>query len=137
MLPDRCSTDTEIGKLIGEKAVKLRIDGSKLVNETTWYVCPQQKDWQNYFVEAAKRVQSDTNANCIYLDVVGFWKTNTCYSREHGHQIPNWYNQATYELVKRIREALPEHVAIWTEYPLTDLNTQLVDGNILLLSHSV
>jgi hypothetical protein len=66
----------------------------------------------------------------MYFDVVGFWRTNTCYSKEHEHPIPSWYNQTTYELVKRLRETLPPHVAIWTEYPLTDQNTQFTDGNI-------
>ncbi|OHB58339.1 MAG: hypothetical protein A2Y07_08570 [Planctomycetes bacterium GWF2_50_10] len=130
MAPDRCSTGTETGKRIGEKAVKLRADESKLVNETTWYVCPQQKDWLDDFVKKAKKVQSETNADIMYFDVVGFWRTNTCYSKEHGHPVPSWYNQATYDLVKHLREALPPHVAIWTEYPLTDLNTQFTDGNI-------
>jgi hypothetical protein len=130
MVPDRCSTGTETGKRLGAKAVKLRADGSQLANATTWYVCPQQKDWLDNFVENAKKVQRDTNADIMYFDVVGFWRTNTCYSKAHGHPVPSWYNQATYDLVKRLREALPPHVAIWTEYPLTDLNTQFTDGNI-------
>ncbi|OHB54002.1 MAG: hypothetical protein A2Y12_04975 [Planctomycetes bacterium GWF2_42_9] len=130
LVPDRCSSGTEIGKRVGEKAVIVRADGSKLAGPNVFYVCPQQKDWQDFLVETAKRVQSDTNADCIYLDVFGLWHTSACYSREHGHRSPSWYNLAAHDLIKRLREALPDHVAIWTEFPLTDLNTQFVDGNI-------
>jgi hypothetical protein len=130
LVPDRCSSGTEIGKRAGEKAVIIRADGSKLAGPNVYYVCPQQKDWQDFFVETAKQVQSDTNADCIYLDVFGLWRTSVCYSREHGHRSPSWYNQAAHDLIQRVREALPDHVAIWTEFPLTDLNTQFVDGNI-------
>jgi len=130
MVPDRCSTGTQTGKRLGEKAVKLRADGSQLANSTTWYVCPQQKDWLDDFVANAKKIQKETNANVMYFDVVGFWRTNTCYSKEHGHPIPSWYNEATFDLMKSLREALPSNVAIWTEYPLTDVNTQYTDGNI-------
>jgi hypothetical protein len=130
LVPDRCSSGTEIGKRAGEKAVVIRADGSKLAGSNVYYVCPQQKDWQDFFVETAIKVQSDTSADCIYLDVFGLWHTSVCYSKEHGHRSPSWYNQATHDLIKRVREALPDHVVLWTEFPLTDLNAQFVDGYI-------
>ncbi len=129
-VPDRCSSGTEIGKLTGEKSVIIRADGSKLAGSNVYYVCPQEEDWQNFFVETVIKTQRDTNADCVYLDVFGLWHTSICYSKEHGHRKPSWYNQTTHELIKRIRQSLPDNVVLWTEFQLTDINSQFVDGNI-------
>jgi hypothetical protein len=64
------------------------------------------------------------------MDVVGFWRTNTCYAPDHGHRVPSWCNEATHELIERVRESLPRDVVIWTEYPVTDVSSQFIDGNI-------
>jgi hypothetical protein len=129
-IPDRCSIGTPFYKRAGAGAVIIRADGSKLGGGNMYGMCIQQKDWQDFIVETAEKVQKETNANCVYLDVFGLWHTNVCYSKKHGHKVPSWYAEGTHELIKRIRDVLPQHVALWTEFPLADLNAQFVDGNI-------
>lgn len=129
-LPDRIGQGTETGRRLGPGAVKERADGSQLVNDLTWYVCAEEPGWQDYFVEGVTKVQQETGANAIYMDVVGFWRTNTCYAPDHGHRVPSWCNEATHELIERVRESLPRDVVIWTEYPVTDVTSPLIDGNI-------
>lgn len=129
-LPDRIGSGTEAGKRFGPVAVKERADGSQLVNNLTWYVCSQEPSWMDYFLQTTTKVQAETGADAIYMDVVGFWRTNTCYASDHGHRVPSWCNETTYELVERLRGLLPEHVVIWTEYPVADVSSQFIDGNI-------
>jgi hypothetical protein len=95
-----------------------------------YYVCAQEKGWQDFLVETVIKTQRETNADCVYLDVFGLWHTSLCYSKEHNHQIPSWYNLSTHKLIKRIRLSLPDNVVLWTEFQLTDINSQYVDGNI-------
>jgi len=64
------------------------------------------------------------------VDVFGFSQATACYSKEHGHPVPSNPKQVNRDLIRRIREALPSDVAVWTEFPLDDLNSQYVDGNI-------
>lgn len=130
VLMDRCSTISQVGKRIGEKIVRIREDGSKMANSKTWFVCPSTKEWQDFITDTIIRVRKETSANLMYLDVLGFWKSNVCYSKEHGHRVPSWYNEATNKVVTKVRKDTPPETVFWAEYPLNDLNSQYIDGNI-------
>jgi hypothetical protein len=77
-----------------------------------------------------RRVQAETGCRVIYLDVFGYSRGLDCYSTKHGHVGPLNQNQATYEFLSAVRAALPPEVAIFCENPLTDANSQFVDGTI-------
>lgn len=129
-IPDRCDKDTEAGKRLGEQIVVRRQDNSILASDKTLYLCTRSKLWRNYYVETLKRVQSETAANAMYVDVFGYWSGHPCYSKEHGHEIPAWYNLGTFQLAKQLRDRLAEDVPLWSEYQLNDLNSQYWDGNV-------
>jgi hypothetical protein len=74
---------------------------------------------------------AETGAGVIYVDVFGLSAGGTtCYSKEHGHEVPSRANKAEHALIKKIREALPSNVPVWCEFPLSDVNAQFIDGNI-------
>jgi hypothetical protein len=130
MIPDRCRKTSEVGKRLGEKAALRREDGSIEQDEFMWYLCPEEKQWQDHYVEAVKRTQRTSGVKAIYVDVFGFATGHRCWSKEHGHPVPTESNWATAALLRRIRKALPPDVAVWSEFPVVDVTAPYLDGNI-------
>jgi hypothetical protein len=130
MIPDRCSKQSEVGQRLGEQIACRLADGSAAQDERQWYLCPAVKAWQDHYVEAVQRTQRETGARAIYIDVFGYYVAERCYSPDHGHEVPVNTNQATLELIRRLREAVPPEVALWSEYPLPDQCAGYIDGNI-------
>jgi len=138
-LCDRCSkAHSKIGREIGELAASVREDGTFLKSEHgslrqteyTWYMCLAAKEWQDFYIETVRRVQEETGANIMYLDLLSAWHGQPCFSRAHGHEVPAWPNKASNQIIARLRETLPPDVILWTEYPFNDVNTQYTDGTI-------
>lgn len=130
MIPDRCRKTSEIGQRLGRKACTVRADGWVGEDGPVYYVCPAYAPWQDHYVEAVQRTQRETGVKAIYVDVFGLSNGTACYSQEHGHPVPSNPRQVNRDLIRRIREALPPEVAVWTEFPLDDMNARYVDGNI-------
>jgi Domain of unknown function (DUF6259) len=130
LLTDRMSKKSDITKHMGEKAARVKQDGTIVQNEKTLYNCGGAKDWQDHFVKTAQRVQKETGCKLIYLDVFGFWPHQPCYSKHHNHDIPSKNNKLSNQFITRVRKSLPSDVVLWSEYPLTDINSQYTDGNI-------
>lgn len=129
-IPDRCSKQSEVGRRMGERIACRLADGSLSQDERLWYICPAVKAWQDHYVEAVRRTQRETGARAIYVDVFGYYATHLCYATDHGHAVPANTNQATTQLIRRLRQVLPTDVALWSEYPLPDQSAPYVDGNI-------
>jgi Domain of unknown function (DUF6259) len=130
-LCDRCSKKhSTIGREIGEMVARQKKDGTLAQSEDTWYVCLAAKEWQNFYVETVRRVQEETGADLIYLDLLSAWQLHSCFNQEHGHEVPFWPNKVSNQMITRLRENLPPNVVFWTEYPFNDINTQYTDGNI-------
>jgi hypothetical protein len=66
----------------------------------------------------------------LYVDVFPFANGWRCYAKDHGHVVPTQANRASEELIRRIRAALPSDVAVWAEYPASDILSQYLDGVI-------
>ncbi len=66
----------------------------------------------------------------MYMDVYSFYRGHVCWSADHGHRVPTWPNEMIYNLAKRVRDALPADVPVWTEYPFDDVSSQFYDGCI-------
>lgn len=130
LLADRVSRPTEAGKLLGERLVGVRKDGSKKVSSKVWYLCVDSDEWHDFFIEMVKTKQIELEADSMYIDIINYWRTHNCYSTEHGHPVPNLHNYSTYKLVTKLRERLPSDIVFWCEYPLSDYNSQFFDGNI-------
>ena len=134
MIPDRCSKQSRIGQAIGEQAALVREDGSKQHDEHNWYVCTDYGPWRDHYIEAAVRTQRELGLKALYVDVFGYSGGHRCYSPDHGHPVPTSAAAATDRFIRRLREALPADVAIWSEFPLGDVSSQYIDGNITYYS---
>ena len=129
-ISDRCLKESAFGKRIGRQAALRSADGSPSEDEFNWYMCPNAAAWRDHYVESLARTQRETGVKVLYVDVFGFFRSAECYAPDHGHAVPCHTNRGSYALIRQLREALPDDVSIWSEYPLHDVGTQFIDGNI-------
>ena len=110
----------------------IRRDGKPLLwsgTSTEHMMCAAFPVWQDYLAGVCKRVAGELKPDGMYIDQHGFgneWKI--CHSREHGHPVPWPPIRGERELGRKIRQAVPPHVATLTEDTPTDVNSQVQDG---------
>ena len=110
----------------------IRKDGSPLLWDGApmeHMMCPANRVWQDYLAGVYRRVADELKPSGMYIDQHGFgneWKI--CWSRHHGHPVPWAPIRGERELGRKIREAVPPHVATLTEEVPTDVNSQVQDG---------
>ena len=129
-ISDRCLKESTFGKRTGQQAARRRADGSPCQDEFNWYMCPNVAAWRDHYVESLARTQRETGVKVLYVDVFGFFRSAECFAADHGHGVPCHTNRGAYALIRQLREALPDDVSIWSEYPLHDVGSQFIDGNI-------
>jgi Domain of unknown function (DUF6259) len=129
-ISDRCLKESAFGKRMGERLARRLPDGSPSQDEFNWYMCPEVAGWRDHYVEGLVRTQKETGVKALYVDVFGFFRSAECYAEDHGHAVPCHTNRGAYSLIRRLREALPSDVSLWSEYPLHDVGSQFIDGNI-------
>lgn len=96
---------------------------------SSYRMCHYTRQWQEYMKTVYPRVYRETGAKILYVDELsspGF----ECWGKDHGHGVPLNFNEADYALLKAIREATPAEVALYGEYPATDVASQYWDCNI-------
>lgn len=79
--------------------------------------------WVDFFVNDIARMQRDTGCRIVYMDVFPYFS----HLRGDNGLSPR---EGDLKVVKRMREALPADVAIWSEYGLTDVGSQFADGSV-------
>ena len=79
------------------------------------------KRWTDYFINDIVKMQADTGCQIVYMDV--FPRFSNLRSR-----LGVTPRENDLEVARRLREALPDPVALWSEYPLTDVVSQHADG---------
>jgi len=110
----------------------IRKDGSPLLwagAPKEHMMCPANRTWQDYLASVYRRVAEELKPSGMYIDQHGFadeWKI--CWSRHHGHPVPWAPLRGERELGRKIREAVPPHIATLTEEVPTDVNSQGQDG---------
>jgi hypothetical protein len=77
--------------------------------------------WADFFIEDITRMQRETGCQMVYVDVFPHFS----HLRGGPGVTPR---QDDLKVVKRLRDALPDEVALWTEYPFTDYTSQYADG---------
>jgi len=77
--------------------------------------------WTDFFVNDIIKMQRDTGCQIVYVDV--FPRFSHLRSRSGVSPREDDMN-----VVQRLREGLPDEVALWSEYPLTDVASQYADG---------
>ena len=79
--------------------------------------------WENFFINDIVQMQRDTGCQIVYMDVMPRFShlrgDNGISPREDDMNV-----------VTRVRDALPPDVALWSEYPFTDVASQYADGCI-------
>ena len=105
-------------------------NGSPVANETETYTCLNDDSWVDYAVSDLKRLMQETGARILYSDVLSSFNATRCYNPSHGHEIPSNSIKGDIKFISRLRAALPDDVAFWTEYGLPDSASVYSDGFI-------
>lgn len=79
--------------------------------------------WEDYFINDIVQMQRDTGCRIVYMDVMPRFS----HLRGYNGMSPR---ENDMNVVTRVREALPPDVALWSEYPFTDVASQYADGCI-------
>jgi len=127
---DRCSRSTPFAKKHGDRLAKIRYTGQKLVNKDTVYMSISTPVWRRYAAETLARLQADTQAKVLYLDVFGSDHRGRCFNRNAGHPVPSRVSQGDRDFLRAVRQAQPDGVALWGEFPTTDIASRYWDGFI-------
>lgn len=130
LIPDRISKSSNFAKVHGKEVAARRADGSLVEDSASYSIDPANALWRDYFVRTTKRVQSQTAAKAIYIDVFPYPRGDASYDSINGRQALTWTNKASNDLLRQLRVALPANVGLYCEFPPTDLNAGLLDGNI-------
>ena len=133
-ISDRCSQGTTAFGQFGEAARLWRAGAAlPLIKTPTGNfssMCWGYQPWQDHCVADLAKLQHDTGAKIIYLDVFPLQKGNACDCPTHGHETPLWFDRTSHKVLSRIRDALSQDVAIYSEYPMSDVASQDIDGNV-------
>ena len=105
-------------------------NGSLMANDTETYTCLNDDRWVDYAVADLKKLIQETGAKILYSDVLSSFNATRCYNPSHGHQVPSNSIKGDLKFITRLRAALPDDVAFWTEYGLPDSASGYCDGFI-------
>ena len=124
------SPKSNLGKAYGKKWQLLDGEGKPYNYFAPDYnICSAVEEWQEYLARTYARVCREIGADGFYIDQMGFADTkHFCYSSDHGHPIPYPPLRGQRDLVRRVRNALPPEVVVYTEETPTDVNSQYQDG---------
>ena len=93
-------------------------------------MCPSVKQWQDYILSEIGRVVRDYHFDGVFLDQVGSFYSELCYSPYHGHSNPaNAWGPGYMTMLRRIREetrSLNPDSYLWIE-GMNDAYSQFVD----------
>jgi hypothetical protein len=77
--------------------------------------------WTDFFINDIIKMQRDTGCQIVYVDV--FPRFSNLRGAKGISPRDDDMN-----VVRRLRDGLPDEVALWSEYPLTDVGSQYADG---------
>jgi hypothetical protein len=122
-----CTASTPVFQRLGPAKAMLMENGKhRRWNAETYTMCHATDDWINYLIGVYERVYRETAAPILYVDQVAS-VSQLCWSTEHGHESPANMNKADHKLITAIREAMPEEVVLYGEFPLVDITAPYFD----------
>ena len=128
---DRCmNKDMPTNFPLKEAALTYYPDGTPLANANETYTCLNYDRWVDFAVADLSRLMRDTGAKILYSDVISSFNNSKCYNPRHGHEVPSNSIKGDIKFMSRLREALPDDVALWTEYGQPDSASMYSDGFI-------
>lgn len=123
------SLNSEIGKAHGQEWDIINQAGKPVRAYGLYSMCPAIKPWQDHLASVYGRVNSEIGADGYYIDEYGYgFEHFRCYSPNHGHEVPTAPLKGEREVMSKIRKALGPDKLFYTEYPPTDVQSQLLDG---------
>ena len=108
-----------------------RENGEMLYHESydAHSMCPSVPEWRDYLTATYRRVAAEIQPDGMYVDEFGKCMVDrTCYSKEHGHEVPMGMCRGEWELTRQIRAAVPAEIATYCEYVPADVACQWLDG---------
>ncbi|MGC8743105.1 MAG: DUF6259 domain-containing protein [Verrucomicrobiia bacterium] len=97
-------------------------------------MCPYAKGWQDYIANVYKRVAVDLEPSGLYIDEFGRNIENRiCYATNHNHSVPSGMSPGEGILLRKIREAVPSNIVLYTEFIPSDVASQFIDGSFSYL----
>ena len=124
-----CSTASPFCEDLSAEIAMRSEDGKIPQPFGSYRMCHFTQKWQDYLAGVYPRVYRETGAPILYVDEVGS-PNFMCWAPNHGHAVPLNMNEADFAHLKALREATPENVALYGEYPVTDVTSQFWDCNI-------
>lgn len=92
-------------------------------------MCVNHPGWQDYLSQTCGRVARETGADGIYLDEgMSDYGAYWCWRKDHPHPVPAVNQPGLLELCKKTRAALPDGVALYTEWVPADVFIPYLDG---------
>ncbi|NOY80677.1 MAG: hypothetical protein GXP31_06690, partial [Kiritimatiellaeota bacterium] len=129
---DRYNTDTEFAKKWGDRFAKMRADGQRLISPRKVYISQGVPEWRNHAVRTLGRLETDTETDVLYLDVFGSDDRGRDYNPNAGHaHVPTWVARDDADFLADVRGGLPGRVALWGEFPVTDVGSRYWDGFLM------
>jgi len=129
-IPTYLPKSSPLGQAVGQKVGQVLANGKGLVQDQK-VIFPCLAQWQDYYAKAIGRAARELQPDAVYMDCYPFGKySSTCYSKEHGHEVPQQLNRTQHEMLVKIRKALPEETAFWVEDPAIDYDCAYLNGNI-------
>jgi hypothetical protein len=132
--PYLCSRKSLIGQKHGAEWALAHENGQlgdaySTKDDPMYSMCVQNPDWQDYLAQTCARVAKETGCDGIYLDegmtdFPQYW----CWRENHGHPIPATNQIGCIEICRKTRAALPENVALYTEWSPPDVIIPHLDG---------
>jgi hypothetical protein len=120
--------DQDLSRELTERAAYKELEGDasaalRGAGQVDGIIYPQigEPRWTEYFVRDIVQMQRDTGCRIVYMDVFPRFS----HLRGRNGITPR---EDDLDVVTRMREALPDEVALWSEYPLTDVASQQADG---------
>ena len=120
--------DPELSRELAERAAYKAPDDDasqalRGAGEVDGTIFPQigEPRWTEYLVRDIAQMQRDTGCRIVYMDVFPRFS----HLRGSSGITPR---EDDLDIVTRMRAALPDEVALWSEYPLTDVASQYADG---------
>jgi hypothetical protein len=123
------SLESEIGKAHGKEWEIVDSAGKPVRAYSIYTMCPAVEGWQDHLASVYGRVRDETGADGFYVDQYGYGFAHyNCFSPNHGHDVPASPLKGEGETLAKIRRALGPDKLLYTEYPPTDVQSQLLDG---------
>ncbi len=129
-----CSRKSECGQAHGQEwgatgeNGQLR-NGYGTADDPMYNMCLQVPAWRDYLAETCARVVRETGCDGIYLDEGGFiLEQYNCWRTDHGHPPGGTTLAGERALFERVKTAIPQQTALYTEYCPPDIIAPYLDG---------